>query len=335
VLVANGADSLTDLDRDWIARRSGEMRDRLQAIGLIPDPQAEAKRVAFVDAIDDYCDTMHSWDSATVTAWKTHRKRVFLYFANRPFLDITIGMTRDFKQHLLATLSENSARKTIGCCRQVCKWLVDHERMVRNPFAGQPVAIGKAVDQDYIRADRVERVIEVCNSHEWKLMFVLARFAGMRCPSEPFRAKWSHINWETSRMIVDSPKTGQRVMPLFPDLRRHLSAIHESLRDGAPDEMIPSLRLKSGSLHAAASKMIVRAKEVVWPRLFHNMRSSCQTDLSDIHPISAVCTWLGNSTAIAAKHYLQVKESHFEAAIREAEKCRRNVVAEENDVEKH
>jgi hypothetical protein len=37
-------------------------------------------------------------------------------------------------------------------------------------------------------------------------------------------------------------------------------------------------------------------------------------DLARCHPIKAVCEWLGNSSLIASKHYLQVTESDFERA---------------------
>lgn len=330
ILAAKGKGELLDLDVLWISRQSGELRDRLIEIGLIA-PAADTSRQSFASAIKDYCATMRSWEPSTIAAWNTHYKRAAQFFGPQAFTDITTGRARDFKQHLLGLpLAENTARKTIGCCRQVCAWLIDHERLARNPFAGQPVAIGVAVNQDYVPADRIERIIDACNSHEWELLFVLARFGGMRCPSEPCRAKWSHVNWETSRMIVDSPKTGTRAMPLFPDLKRHLLRISETLPEGSPDYMLPTLREKSGSLHAPAAKIIMRAKEPLWKRIFHNMRSSCQTDLSDKHPISAVCAWMGNSTTIAARHYLQVTEAHFEAAIREAEKCSENVSADKN-----
>ena len=39
------------------------------------------------------------------------------------------------------------------------------------------------------------------------LIFALSRFAGLRCPSEHLALRWSDINWERSRMIVQSPKT--------------------------------------------------------------------------------------------------------------------------------
>jgi len=53
-----------------------------------------------------------------------------------------------------------------------------------------------------------------------------------------------------------------------------------------------------------------------WPKLFHNLRASRETELAAEHPIHVVCAWIGNSQQIAAKHYLQVTDADFEKARR-------------------
>lgn len=54
-----------------------------------------------------------------------------------------------------------------------------------------------------------------------------------------------------------------------------------------------------------------------WPKLFHNLRASRQTELEKRFPSHVVCRWLGNSESIAGKHYLQVLDEHFEEAVKE------------------
>lgn len=41
--------------------------------------------------------------------------------------------------------------------------------------------------------------------------------------------------------------------------------------------------------------------------------------LADRFPIHVVCQWLGNTQAVAASHYLQTTDAHFEAAIQGSE----------------
>ena len=62
-------------------------------------------------------------------------------------------------------------------------------------------------------------------------------------------------------------------------------------------------------------KIIKRAGLVAWPRTWHNLRSSRQTELSETFPSHVVTAWLGNSERIAEKHYLQVLDSHFAKAV--------------------
>ena len=61
-------------------------------------------------------------------------------------------------------------------------------------------------------------------------------------------------------------------------------------------------------------KIIKRAGVTPWSRLSHNLRSSRQTELTESFPAHVVSMWLGNSERIAAQHYLQVLESHFQKA---------------------
>lgn len=44
------------------------------------------------------------------------------------------------------------------------------------------------------------------------------------------------------------------------------------------------------------------------------LRSSRETELADAYPAHVVCSWLGNTPKVAAKHYLQVTSEHFDRA---------------------
>ena len=52
----------------------------------------------------------------------------------------------------------------------------------------------------------------------------------------------------------------------------------------------------------------------IWPRLFHSMRASRQTELQREFPLHVVCSWLGNSPRIAQQSYLLVTEDDFARA---------------------
>ncbi|HEX4415190.1 MAG TPA: hypothetical protein VH107_16275, partial [Lacipirellulaceae bacterium] len=65
-------------------------------------------------------------------------------------------------------------------------------------------------------------------------------------------------------------------------------------------------------------RIIVNAKVKRWPKLFQNLRSTRETELAEQFPIHVVCDWIGNSQAVAAKHYLQTTDEHFEKAAQNA-----------------
>ena len=67
-------------------------------------------------------------------------------------------------------------------------------------------------------------------------------------------------------------------------------------------------------------RIIKRAGVTPWPKLFHNLRSTRQTELTEKFPSHVVCAWLGNSRAVAQDHYLQVTDAHFDKAVTGAEK---------------
>lgn len=61
-------------------------------------------------------------------------------------------------------------------------------------------------------------------------------------------------------------------------------------------------------------RIVVRAGLEKWPRLFHAMRSSCESDLVKRHPLHIAARWLGNTPRIAEKHYLLTSDADFDEA---------------------
>ncbi len=61
-------------------------------------------------------------------------------------------------------------------------------------------------------------------------------------------------------------------------------------------------------------RIIRRAGLDPWPKPFQDLRSTRETELAEEFPLHVVCAWIGNSQAIAAKHYLQVTDEHFRQA---------------------
>jgi integrase len=137
----------------------------------------------------------------------------------------------------------------------------------------------------------------------------------LQCPSEHLALKWADVDWEHNRMAVRSPKTEHhaggkcRVIPIFPELRPHLEAVWDTTAPGI-EFVITRYRESTINLRTQLMRIIKRASLKPWPKLFQNLRSTRETELAERFPIHLVCAWIGNSQAIAAKHYLQVTEDH-------------------------
>ena len=121
------------------------------------------------------------------------------------------------------------------------------------------------------------------------------------------------MDWEKNKVLIRSPKTGNRWIPLFPELRLHLE---ESFDLAEPGEVfaITKSRDAGSNYRTTFEKIIYRAGLLPWPKPFQNMRASRETELVQTFPLHVVCAWIGNSAPVAAKHYLQVTDGDFERA---------------------
>ena len=65
-----------------------------------------------------------------------------------------------------------------------------------------------------------------------------------------------------------------------------------------------------------SSSSLRRRPQSSHPRLFRNMRASRVTDWAEALPSLMVAKWLGHGPLVAANHYLQTRNAHFEVAFR-------------------
>jgi hypothetical protein len=121
-------------------------------------------------------------------------------------------------------------------------------------------------------------------------------------------------------MTIRSTKTehhsdgGIRACPIFPELRPYLEACRKVARKD-DKTVVPKAIDQTSNLRTHFLRILKRAKLKPWPKLFQNMRSSRETELLNQFPPKAVCTWIGNSEAVAMEFYAQVTDDHFQAAI--------------------
>ena len=156
-----------------------------------------------------------------------------------------------------------------------------------------------------------------------RLLFALSRWGGLRVGSEVRRLTWD-IDWQRQRFTVRSPKTehhqggGSRSIPIFPELAKLLDERFAEADEGETLVLPMLVRCTDTALRQLLVRAIVRAGVEPWPRPWHNMRATRQTELADRFPGHVVCSWLGNSETTAIKHYLRVRDDHFDKAAQNA-----------------
>ena len=137
----------------------------------------------------------------------------------------------------------------------------------------------------FVTREEAIAVLQACPDAQWKLLFALSRYGGLRCPSEHLGLRWGDVDWQRERMVVRSPKTarhdgkGERVMPLWPELQPYLqSALDELLENFDPktdrlseQPVITRYRDTNANLRTQLLRIIHKAKLKPWPKLFQNL----------------------------------------------------------------
>ena len=133
-------------------------------------------------------------------------------------------------------------------------------------------------------------------------------------------------------MTIHSPKLehhgdkASRRVPLFPELRSHLLAVFEAAEDGE-EFVITRYRDPKQNLRTQFQRIIRRAGLEPWPKLFHNLRATRETELMRRFPAHVVVEWIGHSLRVANEHYLQLTDDDWKAAIEDpTEKAVQNLV---------
>ncbi len=235
--------------------------------------------------------------------------------------EVTEAAAEAWRRVLLAKgLVENSARKHIAVAKLFFAAAVSDRLTTSNPFGGLKAAIMPNIARfHFVGADDARLVLESCPDQEWRVIFALARWGGLRTPSETLAVEWRHIDWHNGRVTVPSPKTAHhaggesRVIPLFPELREELSDLFD-IAEAGPSYVITRYRRTNQNLRTQLTRIVTQAGLPMWPKPFQNLRSTRETELAETYPIHCVTAWLGNTEAVAARHYLQVTSDHFQRA---------------------
>ena len=265
-----------------------------------------------------------------------------MFGADIPLSAITAAHAEEFREHLLSNgkgdgvgLARATVNKHCSIANQYFKAAYKRRVITENPFEGIECRnLPNRERMAFVEPQQITQLLEHLPMWQDRVTLGLARYGGLRCPSEVLALKWEHIHLgdntknDPSYMMVRNEKTMHhssvseyRKVPLFPELAPFIQEAWDMSKPGAvyvisDNEVIDSARNEPRKLNMRSrfTKAIKRAGMEQWPKLFQNLRSSRQTELCAVHQPYLVCRWMGNTEAIAINHYLQETGQHLAQA---------------------
>jgi integrase len=348
----------------WLGDIPDSLYEKLEAVGLVRARRlkADGSDVLLGNFSKAYIDERAAADFKPATTHTFHcaRKNLIAFFGDRKLLSaITPGDADAFRRALLSAkcskggrvsqaaarkkaakpLSVNTVNKRCQIAKQIFQAAVRSRIIRENPFADMKIPQVRANRErdHFISQADADAILAACPDAQWRLIFALSRFGGLRCASEHLSLTWDCVDWEHRRVRVISPKTerhagkGERIIPMFPELETALSEVWDATPAGSTQHVITRYRDGCGNLRTRFLQIIKRAGLKPWPRLFHNLRATRQTELSARFPIHVVCEWLGNSRLVAQEHYLRVTDADFAAAVTSVQGASRDAYTTHDD----
>jgi len=319
------------LDREtaaWVAGLDRVMVERLVDAGLL---SAENRSMTLGEFLASYVEGRGDVKASTQTVYgHTHRCLIEFFGADKLLRGITPGDATRWRIWLTTEantrdkarddLASNTVNRRCGIAKQFFRAAIRDKLIEANPFADLTAQVrGNRARQYFVPREAIELAIAAAPDVEWRLIIALARYGGLRIPSELLTLRWADVNLPERRMVIHASKTehhdsaGIRVCPIFPELLPYMEAAWDAAKPGA-EFVIARYRKGTVNLRSQFNKILKRAGIAPWPKLFHNLRATRQTELLDYFPVKAVCDWLGNSAAVAMEHYAMATVEHFASA---------------------
>lgn len=302
----------------WVSKIIGtNLHKKLVNVGLlekIKDTQLEP----FIDAYNASRTDVKEWTRKNRNGSK---KRILKFLSpSADIRSITPADAKNLKVFLITNYASGTAGKDLTNAKQFFEYAVDLGLITKNPFSKLKIpSQANPKRLFFVDKETCQKVLDACPNVEWRLIFSLARYGGLRIPSELVDLKWEDVHWDEKKIRIASTKTehfagkDHRWIPLFPQILEPLLEAFKIAKEG--DKFIFSREITgSSNLRQGLTGIIKKAGLSPWPKLFQNLRASRETELCQDHPLHVVAKWIGNTPKVAMGHYLQTIDSDWEKA---------------------
>ena len=303
---------------NWIESTTPDIRKKLVKMGLILIPETYTLKELW----DMFQQQKNNIKESTEKTYEAARRRFFEFFKeNEIVTDLPQSRIKQWKESLKESLAESTIAGTITKTKAVFNWAISAGMIEKSPLSG--VGRGSFVNRTkdrFITPEEYNLLLDSCPCQDWRVIIALARYGGLRCPSEVVPLRWSDVLWDRDRFWVASPKTEHhqgkegRWVPLFPELKVELDCLFFRQMSKGQEFVINRYRDPLQNLGTTFEKIAKKAGIGPIKKPFTNMRASRSTEVYDKWGPHKESKWIGHSTKVAHQHYLQIRDEDYKMA---------------------
>lgn len=203
----------------WVGELDDTLHARLAAVGLLkPRLRRPCDGLSLAEFINQYIESRPGMKPNTLKNYRQTERSLVEYFgSDRLLTEITPGDCDDWKAsqeakgYAPATIGRNVKR-----AKQYLRAAVRKKLISDNPMQDvQAPAQVNTTRMFYVSREVTERILSVCPDAEWRLIVALARYGGLRTPSETFALTWADVDWRGNGCGFPRPRR-----PAMPGVNR-------------------------------------------------------------------------------------------------------------------
>jgi len=290
----------------WLASLDDTMHARLAAIGLVREREVSQLGAFLEKYLTGRATELKSESSRKLGQTKT--KLLEFFGERRDLRTITPQDASEWRQWLASTnLSTATVKIHAGNAKTIFAEAERRELVTKSPFRHLRGGSTASTESLYVVPEESQAIIDALPDAEWRLLFGLARYAGLRIPSESHLLTWADVDWDECLLRVYStklehhPGLERRVVPIEPRLMKLLQDRFDSCEEGQ-EKLVTKL---GGNVDLQMTAAIKRAGVTPWLKLFQALRSSCETEWKLKWPEPFVLLWIGHTEKVSRKHYVR------------------------------
>lgn len=179
----------TSIDREtaeWVGGLSDEMHGKLAAVGLVT-PRAPTVKATLGAFLDGYVRNRTDLKpNSQLVCGHARRTLVEFFGPDKPLGEITEDDAAAWRAYLSEQgLSESTVNKRRANAKVFFRVAVKRKLISENPFIErESKSIANKARQYFLERKDAEKILAACPDSQWRLIFALCRYGGLRCPTE-------------------------------------------------------------------------------------------------------------------------------------------------------